>query len=380
MPRKIPSEKLELLNNKKWLFNLHVVEKFSIVEIARDILQVTPATVARFIKQHKIQSPSQQELREASNIRKYGVSNPGMVQEFRNKAHNTMVKKFGGHIFSTTVGKNKRNNTCLKKYGNINPAKIKEIKEKIKQTKLKDAYMFLQNKQWLYDKHYKDNKSITEIAEELKISWSTVQSYFKQHQITIRQCSIPSVILNKLNDKDWLYEQHCEMRKSFAAISKELGVQDDTVRKYAKKHGIDTHLYSSLPVDTYDKLTNVEWLQEQCITHKKNYNQIAKELNISSITVSKYCEQHDIVPIGKGRKISSKILKKLEDKEWLEKQHLYHKKPLIQIATELGFCDNTPTNSGILTTQMRKYNIPIRNFSHSSGEKQVLEFLSLIHI
>lgn len=197
MPRKLAQEKLKLLNDKDWLYNLHVVEKFSIVEIAKNILQVTPATVRKHIRRHNIKSPTQQELREASNIRKYGVPNPGMVQEFRSKALETMVKKFGGHVWSTDGNRESRDATCLALYGDTNVGRTEYAKSKAKQTNLErygrehknqthissDVYDNINSIDWLWDQHNNKKRSLSDIANECNVDMSILMNRLQRYHL-----------------------------------------------------------------------------------------------------------------------------------------------------------------------------------------------------
>jgi len=132
MPKLIDNEILLKLLNKEWLHNRHVIEKMSIVELALE-LHITAATVRKHIRNHGIESPSQQELREASNIRKHGVPNTGALPSSRKKALTTMQARFGGHNWSRE-NRSKRDNTCLERYGNVNVAKTLHGIEKARQT------------------------------------------------------------------------------------------------------------------------------------------------------------------------------------------------------------------------------------------------------
>ena len=201
MPKQINKTAQLLLSNKEWLFDQHVLQKMSITELSKQ-LSVTPAVIRRYIKQYNITSPSQQELREASNIRKYGVSNTGMLPEIRSKAIDTMKKKYGGHNWSNASGKRHiRDNTCEKKYGNKNVAKTKYAKTKTKK--------------------------------------SNLQKYNREH---INQSHIPLDVITKLNDSSWLYDQHVTQQKTLSLIAQELGFNNDmtTAMRYLHKHNIPT--------------------------------------------------------------------------------------------------------------------------------------------
>lgn len=198
MAKLIDPDIKQKLNDKEWLMEMHVRQLFSIVELSKQV-GVTPATLTKALRSHGIASPSQQALREASNKRKYGVSNPGAVPQFRQKAIETM----GGHNWA--AGKrDKRDQTCLVKYGNTNVAK-------------------------------------TEYAKSKAVITNT-KKYGRSHK---KQSHIPIEVLHKLDDAEWLYDQHILQQKTLSQIATELGFGSDmtTVMNRMRHHNIVTHLF-----------------------------------------------------------------------------------------------------------------------------------------
>ena len=84
----------------------------------------------------------------------------------------------------------------------------------------------LNDKEWLYDQYITKKKGTVQLGKELDCSWSTVLNYIKKHDITIRTTSeangISKEVLDKLNDKEWLYDQYITMNKSTYQIGEEL--------------------------------------------------------------------------------------------------------------------------------------------------------------
>jgi hypothetical protein len=89
MPKRLTPEVQEKLQDKHWLITHHVDQCLSISEISK-LLHITPACVTKALRLHNITSPSKQVLRESSNLRKYGVTNPGAVKQFHDKAKQTI--------------------------------------------------------------------------------------------------------------------------------------------------------------------------------------------------------------------------------------------------------------------------------------------------
>ena len=67
--KRIPQETLNKLNDKELLQNLHVEQLWSITYMSKQF-KVTYETVRKALKKFNIESPTQQQLREASNLRK----------------------------------------------------------------------------------------------------------------------------------------------------------------------------------------------------------------------------------------------------------------------------------------------------------------------
>ena len=199
MPRKIPSDIVDLLENKDWLYDKHVANLFSISFLS-ETLGVTEGVIRKALRKHNIISPSQQQLREATNLRKYGVINQGQREEVQKLAKDTMTLRYGGHNFSHIGDRNVRDKTMLEKYGDSNAGKIEIFINKAKTT---------------------NNRK-----------------YGRDH---IKQQHISTEALAVLNDKDWLIEQHINLKKTLTQIAEEVGVDMTTVMNRMRAVGIDTH-------------------------------------------------------------------------------------------------------------------------------------------
>lgn len=237
MPRKIPEATRDLLENKEWLVDKHVHQLFSIVELAKE-LRVTPAVVTKALRSFSIASPSQQALREASNIRKYGVANPGAIKKFREKALVTMTNRYGGHNWAAG-NRDKRDQTCLKLYGDTNVGRTEYAREKAKKTN-----QFLYGRDHINQQHY------------------------------------TSEVYLKLNDKSWLIDQHITQRKTLSQIANELGFGSDmtTVMRHLHKHGIETKYHQS----SYQETQVADYIVSLGIELERNVRNVIppKELDI----------------------------------------------------------------------------------------------------
>lgn len=257
MRRKLPIDVIEKLNDQRWLYQQHVEQLFSIVEISKQ-LNVTANVVRKALRKFAIQSPPQQALREASNKRKYGVCNPGQVSEFRKKAQNTLLQKYGGHNWAKQ-NRMHRDLTCLIKYGDTNVAKTDYGKQKVKETNLQkynrfhkkqiilsdEQFELLNNKQWLYEQHIENYKTIAEIAREINVSWDVVNTALQIHNIPTQQYThkLPGDVIKLLNNREWLHHQNKELKKSATEIAKELDVDPWTVARHFKQQQLIIELH-----------------------------------------------------------------------------------------------------------------------------------------
>lgn len=89
------------LNDKQWLFEMRHNEHFSVAELSQ-ILSASPSAIRTALKEHNISTPSQQTLREAALMRKYGVNNVGLIDGVRKKAKHTIIEKYGSYSNSSS--------------------------------------------------------------------------------------------------------------------------------------------------------------------------------------------------------------------------------------------------------------------------------------
>jgi hypothetical protein len=244
MPRQIPPEIRTKLDDKDWLIENHVQNLISISELSTQ-LSVTPGVVRKALRLHCIVSPSQQSLREASNIRKYGVKNTGALPAVRAKAAETMQEKFGGHNWSEG-NRDARDATCLERYGNVNVGKTEFARDKAKQT----------------------NQAL----------------YGRDH---VNQTHLSDLVIRNLKDRDWMYDQHITKKKSLRQVAFELGFGNDmtTVMRHLHSHNITTVHHSS----SFGENQLAEFVERLGVTIERNNRTLIspKELDI-------YIPSHDL--------------------------------------------------------------------------------------
>ena len=123
---------------------------------------------------------------------------------------------------------------------------------------------------WLYEQYITKNKNAVQLSKELECSFSTVTNYLKKHDISTRKWSeaqgISKEVSNKLNDKEWLYDQYVIQRKSSNQLSKELNCSNVTIINTLKKYNIEIRNNieaQGISIDVYNKLNDKDWLYDQ---------------------------------------------------------------------------------------------------------------------
>lgn len=152
---------------------------------------------------------------------------------------------------------------CSKAFGHLSP----EVKER------------LEDYDWLYNKRVNQRMSYGAIAELLNVSTAPIKKYCKLHKIPEFKLneSIHS-IKEKLEDKEWLYEQHVINRKKTEDIAYELGSSKATVSLWLAKHDIEAN-----KVNSYARKINRASKEEQEVVQFIRSLGIDPELNNRSI-------------------------------------------------------------------------------------------------
>lgn len=194
---------------------------------------------------------------------------------------------------------------------------------------------FLADKNWLYQQHHTENKTIREISKHLGCTRRGLSKIFKKFDIPIKTSShISQEIRIKLDNKNWLEEQHHKFNKSMTTIAKELGVKAFCISKRFNEYGIKKRQspgnnwrnICKTTVDLKIKLSTLHHID------KKNLTEIAKAFNVNVSTVSLWFSKFKI-KVNKDIFWSSpekevvEFIKKLTDTQIIEndKNILYPK-------------------------------------------------------
>jgi very-short-patch-repair endonuclease len=101
------------------------------------------------------------------------------------------------------IANEKRKQTLLKKYGVEYNSQRPEIKKILQQPKInKNVYEKLNDKEWLYNEYITNKKTAIEIATELNVYYGTVLDYCRKHDIQISYYRNVSKEEKQIND--WL--------------------------------------------------------------------------------------------------------------------------------------------------------------------------------
>lgn len=153
------------------------------------------------------------QKRKNTNIEKYGVESAVTLSTIQEKRKQTVRERYGvDNVIQSIDCIGKRKQTNIERFGVEYPAQSDIIKNKYNQTmldkygclptqlKLPDGVLDkLSNRDWLFNEHITNNRKMSDIADELKIHQATILRYLKLHQIEIKYYS-HSILENDLSD------------------------------------------------------------------------------------------------------------------------------------------------------------------------------------
>lgn len=211
------------------------------------------------------------------------------------------------------------------------------------------------------------NKEIKSDIEERTIF---LNSYYKKIPLRTRAY----VILNDINENN-IPRCECGCNK-VCAIDKTYPING--FRRYANPEC--SRKSKTINQKSKNKLEDFNWIYEQRITLKKSIQQIADELNISTIPVKKYLTEHKIDNLMDGRRRNSSSVLVLNNESKLKE--LYETGlSCEQIGDQLGVSKAT------ISRWMNIYGIEARNCNEyerkikkvSNEEKSLFEYIESIY-
>lgn len=106
--------------------------------------------------------------------------------------------------------------------------------------------------------------------------------------------TVEKAALEKLSDKEWLYDQRIVQQKSIELIGEELGISHIPVQKWIKKHQLDTMFdarsRNTLATSVFKDKTKLKKFYDSGLTCEE----IAEKLSSTKSTVSRWLSFHDI--------------------------------------------------------------------------------------
>jgi len=176
-----------------------------------------------------LQSPKIRKKGQITNLQRFGVIHPMQSSTIKNKVKlSTMMSCGYEYALQSPTIKEQMRKTNIEKYGFDHPSKSPIIKEKKRLTNV-------------------DKLGCNSPLESEHIKFKITQTNIEKYGVSNpAQAHISKNALDKLNNPDWLKEQHYILEKPWEKICKELNVSETLVGKYAKKHNIKTvHFFSS---------------------------------------------------------------------------------------------------------------------------------------
>ena len=188
------------------------------------------------------------EKKEKTLTSNYGVINPSHSDIIREKYKNTCMERYGkSHYSHTQQYKQKYKDTCIERYGVETTAILSDVIEKKEKTNLelygnvapsKNEDVKEKTRQTCLSRYGTDSFVKTEKFKE-----KTRQTCLSRYNVdNFNKKDISEESLMKLENKEWLINQHHQNKKSLLEISKILDVNDTTVGRYCKKHGVEVRI------------------------------------------------------------------------------------------------------------------------------------------
>ena len=127
-----------------------------------------------------------------------------------------------------------------------------------------------------------------------KVYQTTLSKYCSSTCSRKAQKRLSAETYNCLSNKDWLFEQRITLRKSFEEIGSDLNCSITPVKRACKQHNIPSVRWNESDSLTKSFLRNKDWLIQKHKVEKLKIVDIATEINSSPATVSRWLQYHNI--------------------------------------------------------------------------------------
>ncbi len=227
------------------------------------------------------------------------------------------------------------------------------------------------DRDWLYGEYIEKQRTIKDIALQLKSSPETISKWLGIHGIKVKSYADLMAERNPkmkyLRDKDWLQEKYCIEFLSLNQLSKMLNVTDGTVKRWINYHGIETrNLQESRIGDNPNNDTiNDDETIPKLYASGLNIKEIAEKLDCGFQTVYRRLLKNNVTIENFVDRVlqENPLLAKLRHKEWMLNEYIGKNKSTGDIAGEIN------TNAATVYFWLKKHGVDIKDssFSHSKS-------------
>jgi transposase len=240
---------IEKLMDEEWLREQYKNQRKSQTEISND-LDVSDTAVGRWMNRHGIEARSYSESLSDGDIEKLG-DEEWLREQYKNQRKSTVDIADELDVCSSTVRK------WMHKHGIETRSRLGSLSDGDNQ-KLRDE-------EWLREQYKNQRKSTVDIADELEVDSNSVRRWIDKHGIEARSRleSLSDGDNKKLRDGDWLREQYENQQKTIQEIASNLKVGSTTVRDWLRRHGIERRSSIMSPEHT-THIVRSEWELQVC--------------------------------------------------------------------------------------------------------------------
>ncbi|MGZ8924656.1 MAG: DUF7487 domain-containing protein [Nitrososphaeraceae archaeon] len=147
--------------------------------------RISSTMFERYGVSRALKHPIFKEKAKLKNIEKFGTENPFKNNKVREKWKNTMISKYGAdHHWKNKIIRCNINKTMSEKYGTTNSSQLALLFSYRQKTKI---LSLLQNYEWLFEQYITQNKTASQIANELgDIYYGTIISHLRKYELDIK--------------------------------------------------------------------------------------------------------------------------------------------------------------------------------------------------
>lgn len=153
------------------------------------------------------------------------------------------------------------------------------------------------DKSTLHELYVEDGLSMADTADKLDVHPSTIERWLNKHSIESRSISEANSNgdVDKLFDEEYCRREYHEKGKSTYDIADQLKISESTVHLWLKKHGIETRkAYKDKPNADIDKLRDKEWLEQHYFSKSLTLLEIGEIIGCSDDNVKYWLEKHGL--------------------------------------------------------------------------------------